>query len=71
MSMKKHKKLGIDELRGFPGFESFTAEEAEQAITILERLSILFYELFMKEKRENVKHLKQEENHETKCRPAA
>ncbi|PBQ30895.1 hypothetical protein CNR22_03595 [Sphingobacteriaceae bacterium] len=69
--MKKHKKLGVDELRNFPGFESFTEEEAEQAIKTIEGLSILFYELFMKEKYENVKQLNQEENHETKHRPAA
>lgn len=56
--MKKHKKLGIDELRNFPGFENFTEQEAEEAIKTLEALSILFYELFMKEKYENVNHLK-------------
>jgi hypothetical protein len=61
--MKKHKRLSIEELRSFPGFENFTEEEAEQEIKSLETLSILFYELFMKEKYENVKHLKQEENH--------
>lgn len=69
--MKKHKKLGIDELKNFPGFESFTEEEAEQAIKTLEGLSILFYELFMKEKHENVKQLNQNENHETERRNAA
>ena len=66
--MKKHKKLGVEELRNFPGFESFTNEEAEQAIKTLEGLSILFYELFMKS--ENVKQLNQED-HETKRQPAA
>jgi hypothetical protein len=66
--MKKHKKLGVDELRNFPGFESFTNEEAERAIKTLEGLSILFYELFMKS--ENVKQLNQED-HETKRQPAA
>jgi hypothetical protein len=63
--MKKHKKLGIDELRKFPGFENFTEQEAEEAINKIEALSILFYELFMKEKYENVKHLKIVEDHET------
>lgn len=64
--MKKHKKLGIDELRKFPGFENFTEDEAEETIKTLETLSILFYELFMKEKmNENVKHLKIVEDHET------
>lgn len=65
VKMKKHKKLSIEELKSYPGFENFTEEGAEQAIKTLESLSILLYELFMKEKNENVKHLKQEENHET------
>lgn len=63
--MKKHKKLSIDELRKFPGFENIEAEKAEQVIKTLENLSLLFYELFMKEKNENVKHIKKENNHET------
>ena len=64
--MKKHKKLGIDELRRFPGFENFTEQETEEAIKTLEALSILFYELFMKERmNENVTHLKIVEDHET------
>lgn len=65
VKMKKHKRLSIEELKSYPDFEIFTEEEAEQAIKTLESLSILLYELFMKEKNENVKHLKQEENHET------
>lgn len=68
--MKKHKRLSIEELRSFPGFENFTEEEAEREIKIIETLSILFYELFMKEKLNNVKHLK-EEDHETEQRHAA
>ncbi len=70
--MKKHKRLSIEELRSFPGFENFTEEELEREIKTLETLSILFYELFMKEKlNENVKHLKLKENHETEQRIAA
>lgn len=70
--MKKHKRLSIDELRRYPGFENFTEEEAEKTIKTLESLSILLYELFMKEKlNENVNHLKQEEDHETEYRNAA
>ncbi len=69
--MKKHKRLSIEELRSFPGFENFTEEELEKEIKILETLSILFYELFMKEKLNNVKPLKQEEDHETEQRLAA
>jgi hypothetical protein len=62
--MKKHKRLSIEELRNFPGFENFTEEEAEREIQTLETLSILFYELFMKEKLNQVEHLKTK-NHET------
>ena len=70
--MKKHKRLSIEELRSFPGFENYTDEEAEREIKTLETLSILFYELFMKAKlnEENVKHLKIED-HETEQRIAA
>ena len=73
--MKKHKRLSIEELRSYPGFENFTEEELEREIKTLETLSILFYELFMKVKmNENVKHLKVmkgEKNHETEQRVAA
>ena len=69
--MKKYKKLSIDELKNFKGFESFTEEEAEQAIKTLESLSVLFYELFMKEKYENANHLKQDGNQETGQQSAA
>lgn len=68
--MKKHKRLSIEELRSFPGFENFTNEEAEKEIKTLETLSILFYELFMKAKLAEVKHLKIED-HETELRNAA
>ena len=52
-------------MRSFPGFENFTDEELEREIKTLESLSILFYELFMKVQNENVKPLKQKEDHET------
>ena len=47
---KKHKRLTIDKLRKFKGFEDFTDEKAEERIVTLEKLSVLFYELDMKEK---------------------
>lgn len=68
--MKKHKRLSIEELRSFPGLENFSEEEAEEVIKTLETLSILLYELFMKVKQENVKHLNKED-HETEQRLAA
>ena len=49
-SEKRHKRLTINELRTFPGFEKYTDEQAEATIKTLETLSILFYELYMKQK---------------------
>jgi hypothetical protein len=43
--MSNHKRLSIEELRSFPGFETYTNEMAEETIKTLETLSILFYEL--------------------------
>jgi len=48
---KAHKRLTIAELRSCKGFENYSDEKAEETIKTLERLSILFYELHMKEKR--------------------
>ena len=48
---KIHKRLTIAELRNCKGFESYSEEQAEETINSLEKLSILFYELFMKKKR--------------------
>jgi len=50
MADKKHKRLTIAELRDFKGFEGYTDEQAEETIKTLEKLSILFYNLHMKNK---------------------
>ena len=47
---KGHKRLTIAELRNCKGFENYTDEQAEETINSLEKLSILFYELYMKQK---------------------
>ena len=47
---KGHKRLTIAELRNCKGFENYSDEKAEETISTLEKLSILFYELFMKQK---------------------
>ena len=47
---KIHKRLTISELRNCKGFESYSEEQAEETINSLEKLSILFYELFRKKK---------------------
>ena len=46
---KKHKRLTIEELKAFPGFEDFSDERAEETIKDLEKLSILLYELYHKD----------------------
>jgi hypothetical protein len=52
MNPKPKKRLSIAELKSYPGFENFTDEMAEETITSLEALSILFYELHQKSLRE-------------------
>lgn len=49
---KKHKRLTIEVLRAYPGFENFSDEKAEETIKDLEKLSILLYELYHKELQE-------------------
>jgi hypothetical protein len=48
MSQKPKKRLSIDELKSYPGFENYTDEMAEETIASLETLSILFYEHYQK-----------------------
>ena len=50
---RKRKRLTIDELRNCKGFENYSDEQAEKTIVTLEKLSILFYELYMKEQQNN------------------
>ena len=45
---RKTKRLTIDELKKHKGFENYTAEESEATIFTLEKLSVLFYELYLK-----------------------
>ncbi len=45
----KHKRLTVAELKNYKGFENYSEVEAEKTINTLEKLSILFYELFMKQ----------------------
>jgi len=48
MDTKPKRRLSIDELKSYPGFENFTDEMAEETIASLETLSILFYEHYQK-----------------------
>jgi hypothetical protein len=55
---KVHKRVTIAELKNCKGFEDYTDEHAEETIKSLEKLSILFYELYMKQKQQKVKQIK-------------
>ncbi len=70
---KKHKRLTIDELRSFKGFENYSDQEAEETIITLEKLSILFYELHMKQRqcKQKLTLIKGGENNEDQERIAA
>lgn len=64
---KKKKTLTIAQLKNFKGLDNLTDEEADEAITALESLSILFFELYKKDKATacKIRQLKQEsDNHE-------
>lgn len=50
---RKRKRLTIEQLRNCKGFENYSDEQAEKTIVTLEKLSILFYELYMKEQNNN------------------
>ncbi|MHB8261901.1 MAG: hypothetical protein ACYDCN_15575 [Bacteroidia bacterium] len=47
---KVHKRLSLAELKNCKGFENYSDEQAEETIKSLEKISILFYELYMKQK---------------------
>jgi hypothetical protein len=49
--LKKQKKLSIDELKKFKGFENITDEESKQTIETLEKISNLFYDLYLIEEK--------------------
>ena len=65
---KVHKRLTLAELKNCKGFENYSDEQAEETIKSLEKLSILFYELYMKQKQnvEKIKENKREETYERK-----
>lgn len=53
-NVNKEKKLTVEELRSCQGFENFSEEQALEAINTLDKLSIMFYGLYIKYK-QNVK----------------
>ena len=65
---KVHKRLSLAELKNCKGFENYSDEQAEETIKSLEKISVLFYELYMKQKQtvEKIKENKKEETYERK-----
>ena len=54
---KKHKRLTVSELRNFKGLDHLSEDEAENAISTLEKFSLLMFEMYKKDKalKENLK----------------
>ena len=48
--METKKRLTNEELRSFTGMENLSDEKAEEVITTLERLSVLFFNLYQQKK---------------------
>ena len=47
---KKQKCLTVSELRNFKGLDNLTDDEAESAISTLEKFSLLMFEMYKKDK---------------------
>ena len=47
---KKQKCLTVAELRNYKGLDNLTDDEAENAISTLEKFSLLMFELYKKDK---------------------
>jgi hypothetical protein len=56
-SAKKQKRLTVSELRNFKGLTNLSDEDAESAISTLEKFSLLMFEMYKKDKalKENLK----------------
>jgi hypothetical protein len=58
---KKQKRLTVSELRNFKGLTNLSDEDAESAISTLEKFSLLMFEMYKKDKALKEK-LKKKEN---------
>lgn len=58
-SSKKQKRLTVSELRNFKGLGHLSEDEAESAISTLEKFSLLMFEMYKKDKalKESLKHI--------------
>ena len=65
---KKKKRLTIAELKGFKGYDNVSEEEAEYVISSLEKISILFLELFQNKKQEMENALDEDKSSDLKIR---
>ena len=61
--IKKQKRLTVSELRNFKGLNHLSEDEAESAISTLEKFSLLMFEAYKKEKalKESLKPLNNKE----------
>lgn len=59
-SAKKQKRLTVSELRNFKGLTNLSDEDAESAISTLEKFSLLMFELYKKDKALKEKFKKKE-----------
>jgi hypothetical protein len=66
--MEIKKRLTNEELRSFTGMENLSDEKAEEVITTLERLSVLFFNLYQqkKEKQEELNNQRRTEDERNK-----
>ena len=48
--IKKQKRLTVSELRNFKGLNHLSEDEAESAISTLEKFSLLMFDMYKKEK---------------------
>ncbi len=57
--IKKQKRLTVSELRNFKGLDHLSEDEAESAISTLEKFSLLMFEMYKKEKalKESLKNI--------------
>lgn len=59
-SAKKQKRLTVSELRNFKGLSNLSDEDAESAISTLEKFSLLMFEMYKKDKAQKEKLKKKE-----------
>lgn len=61
---KKQKRLTVSELRNFKGLGNLSDDDAENAISTLEKFSLLMFEMYKKDKalKENLKNKEEDKS---------